>query len=70
MTTPNRPISNREKCQEARREAALRRKVYPPFVARRMITRQDAERQIAIMDAIAEDYRMLAEHDEREERLL
>jgi hypothetical protein len=63
-------ISNREKCAEARREAALRRKVYPGFVERKMITSKAADRQIALMDAIAADYAVLAEHDERGERLL
>lgn len=63
-------ISNREKCDEARREAALRRAVYPDFVKRHQISAKVAERRIAVMDAIAEDYRRLAEHDERDERLL
>jgi hypothetical protein len=63
-------VSAREKYLEAKREAALRRRVYPRWVEAGKIKMHQAELQILIMDAIAEDYRLKAEHDEREERLL
>jgi hypothetical protein len=63
-------ISAREKFYEAKREAALRRRVYPRWVEAGKMKMHQAELQILIMDAIAEDYRLLAEQDEKEERLL
>jgi len=51
-----------EKCKEALRELRMRRAVYPHSA----ITRQTAERRIAIMQEIADDYAKLAE----KERLL
>ena len=63
-------ISAREKYLEAKREAALRRRVYPRWVEEGRMKMHQAELQILIMDQIAEDYRIQVEHDEKEERLL
>lgn len=64
------PISNRDKLECAMREVKQRRYVYPRRVAEGKMTQFFADLQIAAMEAIAEDYRVLAEHDDREERLL
>lgn len=45
-----------EKLREARRELRQRRRVYPRLVQQGKLTRADADRQIAIMEAIAADY--------------
>lgn len=65
-----RPFSNREKMDCARREVALRRNVYKLRVAQGRTSQATADKQIALMEAIADDYRKLAEADAREERLL
>jgi hypothetical protein len=62
--------SAREKWQEAKREAALRRRVYPRWVEEGKMKMHQADLHIAIMDEIAEDYRLKADQDEKEERLL
>lgn len=54
-----------EKFGEARREVAMRRRVYPHFVERGKLKQEDADRQIAVMEAIAEDYRPAAEEEKR-----
>lgn len=66
MTT----FSNRDKHAEAKREAGLRHRVYQRFVLDGKMPAKTADKQIAVMEAIAEDYRILAELDEAEERLL
>jgi hypothetical protein len=63
-------ISAREKWQEAKREATLRRRVYPRWVEAGRMKMHQAELQILIMDAIVEDYRAEAEREEQKERLL
>ena len=47
-----------DKLKEIEREIAMRRKVYPNWVAQNRLSYTAAERQHAIMQAIAEDYRM------------
>lgn len=64
------PFTNRQKMDCARREVALRRGVYKLRVEQGRTSQATADKQIALMEAIAEDYRLLAEADEREERLL
>ena len=54
-------FSDAEKAAEARREAQLRRWVYPKRVALGEMAAADAERQTALMEAIAADYARLAE---------
>jgi len=41
------------------REAKMRRRVYPRWVAQGRMTQEQAEREIATMEAIAEDYRKI-----------
>ncbi|MBS8227138.1 hypothetical protein [Vannielia litorea] len=45
-----------QKHEAARREAELRRRVYPRWVADGRMTQAEADRQIAVMEAIAADY--------------
>jgi hypothetical protein len=45
-----------QKLAEVRREISMRKHVYPTFVARGKFPQADADRQIAIMESIAEDY--------------
>lgn len=46
-----------DKRQAALREARMRRRVYPRRVADGLMTEADAARGIAVMEAIAQDYR-------------
>lgn len=50
------PFSRRELEDCARRELAMRRRVYPGLVARGKMTDVQAHREIAMMEAIARDY--------------
>lgn len=54
-------ITARDKQLCAEREVAIRRRVYPRWVARGQMTQGDAEREIAIMETIAADYRSAAD---------
>lgn len=63
-------ITAREKADCAEREVKMRRRVYPRWVADGRLTQGIADRQIAIMDAIAADYRAQAEAEEAKGRLL
>lgn len=56
----DRIFTAREKLAEVSREAALRRRVYPRFVAAGRLSQAKADEQIACMDAIANDYRAAA----------
>ncbi len=53
-------FTNAEKAKEAQREAGLRQRVYPRFVAGKKISQAEADRQIALMQEIADDYRAKA----------
>lgn len=64
------PITARDKHDCARREVAQRRHVYPRLVAAEKMSAQFADRQLELMQAIAEDYRAQAEREEQETRLL
>lgn len=55
-----------DKRAAAEREAKMRRRVYPRWIAEGRMTQTMADREIAIMDAIAADYAEKA----RGERLL
>jgi hypothetical protein len=63
-------FTNREKNKEALREVDYRRFVYSKRIGDGKMTQADADRKIAKMVEIAEDYRKLAEADEMEDRLL
>lgn len=56
----------REKLEEADREVAMRRKVYPKQIARGDLSMAKANRQIEIMRAIAQDYYRAAIAEEAE----
>lgn len=58
-----------EKRRAAERELALRRYVYPRRIAEGKLTVKKAEAEIAVMEAIAEDYRKLEEAEKREGEL-
>lgn len=63
-------ITNREKANCATREVRNRKWVYSRLVAEGRMTGDRADREIEIMEAIAEDYRRLADAEEIQERLL
>lgn len=52
-----------EKLEAVRRELNWRNKVYPRRVAEFRMTPQEAKFQIAVMEAIAEDYERLAQSE-------
>jgi hypothetical protein len=56
-------FSNAEKQREAAREVVYRRKVYARMVTEGKMHQVEADRRIAIMEEIAEDYFTLAETD-------
>jgi len=49
--------SDLEKLAEVEREIAMRRKVFPGLVAKGSMSDAQSKRRIAVMEAIAEDYR-------------
>ena len=56
-------FTNAEKCREAEREVALRRHVFPRWVSEKRMRQETADYRIAIMQAMADDYKKLAEKD-------
>ncbi len=46
-----------EKAKEAEREVAMRERVYSRWVADKRMSQADADRKLAIMREVAEDYR-------------
>lgn len=64
------PITNADKAKEAKREVAMRRRVYPNWISSGRLTQAAADRQIATMEAIAADYAKAAEDDAAKGRLL
>ncbi len=59
-----------DKFECALREATLRGRVYPRWVAAGKITKEKADCELAVMQDIAEDYRGEAEREAKKERLL
>jgi hypothetical protein len=59
-----------QKAEVAEREVKQRKRVYPRWVADKRMTQEFADYQIAVMEAIALEFRYLASVDERKERLL
>jgi hypothetical protein len=53
-------FTNTEKAKEADREVGYRKYVYPRRVMDKKMTQEQADRQIAIMQEIAEEYSVLA----------
>lgn len=62
-------ISNRDKANCAAREVRNRKWVYARLVSEGRMTGARADREIEIMETIAEDYRRLADAEEAQERL-
>jgi hypothetical protein len=50
-------FSNNEKLQCIEREVALRRSAYPRFISSGKLKQEKADREIAVMEAVAADYR-------------
>lgn len=63
-------ITNKDKAECAEREVKQRQRVYSRWVAEGRLTQAFADRQIAVMQAIAEDYRVKADADDSAGRLL
>lgn len=56
-------FSNAEKYREAAREVSFRRRVYARLIGENRMAADVADKRIAIMTEIAEDFRRLAESD-------
>lgn len=54
-------ITAQDKWACANREVAMRRKVYPRWVADGRMKQEQADREIAVMEAIARDYAKAAD---------
>lgn len=63
-------FSARDKFACALREATMRGRVYPRWIESGKITKEKADRELAIMQTIAEDYRDAADREAKAERLL
>lgn len=46
-----------DQIQEVEREIALRRRVYPLWIQKRRISKEKADRQLAVMEAVLETLR-------------
>jgi len=53
--------TNHDKAEAAHREVGQRKKVFPRLVAGGKMTAEFSAKQIALMEAIRDDYRRLAE---------
>ena len=49
-------FSRAEKCEAATRELIMRRRVYPRWVKQGRMMQEKASREIALMEAIRDDY--------------
>lgn len=56
VTTDKPAISDDDKLRELKRELRMRRSAYPRWVASGSLSAETAERQIAIMEAVVDDY--------------
>lgn len=54
-----------QKYAEALREVAMRKHVYPRWVANGKLKQEAADNQIAVMQAIADEYRVPAEEEKK-----
>lgn len=54
-------FTDAEKLEAAEREVRQRKRVYPRWVSEGRLTQAFADRQIALMEAIADDYRAKAQ---------
>ncbi|TGT72958.1 hypothetical protein EN802_13865 [bacterium M00.F.Ca.ET.159.01.1.1] len=60
----------KDKAECAEREVKQRQRVYPRLIAEGRMTQQLADRQTALMEAIASDYRSAAEAEDAKGRLI
>lgn len=58
-------ISASQKCACAQREVAMRKRVYPKWIAEGKMTAEQAHREIETMQAIADDYQKMSSPYER-----
>jgi hypothetical protein len=56
-------ITATDKQKEAEREVAMRRNVYPKWIAAGRMKQDEADRRVAVMEQIAADYREQAERE-------
>ncbi len=63
-------ITARDKADCAEREVKMRRRVYARWVVEGKMTGKFADREIAIMETIAQEYREQADTEEARGRLL
>ncbi|WP_246272621.1 hypothetical protein [Phyllobacterium pellucidum] len=63
-------ITNKDKAECAEREVKQRQRVYSRWVADGRMAQAFADRQIAVMQAIAQEYRAKADADDQAGRLL
>lgn len=63
-------ITEKDKAECAEREVRQRQKVYPRWVAEGRMMQQFADRQIAVMQQIAAEYRVKADAEDARGRLL
>lgn len=63
-------ITTKDKAECAERELRQRQRVYPRWVVDGRMTQAFADRQIAIMQAIAAEYRAKADAEEAATRLI
>lgn len=59
-----------DKFKELLREIKQRQHVYPRLIDAGKLTKQKADQQLAVIEAIAEDYRDAADREARAERLI
>jgi predicted deacetylase len=63
MTDAPAQFTAEEKHREALRELAMRKRLYPWWIEKGVMTAADAARKIAIMAAITEDYAQAAQQE-------
>lgn len=63
-------VSAHDKWKCCERELAMRKRVYPKWIASGKMTHREARYEIDVMTEIAADYQRLADQEEQEERLL
>ena len=63
-------ITNAEKAECAEREVKQRQRAYARWVSQGRMAQAFADRQIAVMQSIANDYRAKADADDQAARLL
>ena len=55
--TENRTFTNADKLAAVLREIGFRKRVYPNLIRQNRMTKADADQQLAVMEAIADDYK-------------